>query len=261
MLKNLEWIPLVEHYKLPSASGLYLIRGPSGKLYAGQSKNIRKRLSDHRYSGGPALARSQKSTKISRAIRKYGVGSFSVSVYLLTEPDKLNELEVKLIASLDLQRSGYNITAGGEGSTGVLRSKAYLEKLSLRRKGVKTSDETKRRIRESCRISAELRRGVPRSADTCAKMSAGRTGKVFGPRGPMSEVNKLKISNARKGQHAGGSNPKAKVVLYWPPESFTPMIFPCGRDLARFLGKPYKSVSAWCSGQYRSKSQTVCCYA
>ena len=247
MLSNLEWLPLLQHSLLPTTSGIYLLKGPTGKLYAGKSVNIRQRVADHRYK---VLIAGPKATYLSRSVAKYGPESFQVAVYALAQVSELDALEVSVIRDMQLQAKGYNRTSGGEGTPGRVVSDAQRKAMSDRFKGTKLSAETKAKIKSSSLVSASSKRGVPRSLEARLRMREGCIGRVMPARGPMPIGQKLRIGEGNKGKLSSGSNPKAKPVALWLVDSFLPMEFACGRDAARFLGLPYRKVANWCSGKY-----------
>lgn len=86
-----------------------------------------------------------------------------------------------------------NLTDGGEGLSGIIRSEETRQKMSdsrKRRKPVLHTEETKRKI-------SEVRKGKPRSEETKRKISAGNSGKVVSPetRQKMSESWKSRIES------------------------------------------------------------------
>lgn len=108
--------------------GIYQIKNlKNGKLYIGQSTNIRTRWTQHIKS-----AMSKNSTcLIHKAIRKYGVESFEFSVIQECENDRdtLNALEIFYIEQLNtMVPNGYNMRTGGSngGTHGELNSSSKL---------------------------------------------------------------------------------------------------------------------------------------
>jgi len=96
------------------------------------------------------------------------------------------DLEVKLIE--ELRSAGVeltNMTDGGEGSVGVVRSEEYKEKLSKSHKGKVFSEEHKRKL-------GEVWKGRRHSEETKRRMSESQKGRVF------SEESRLKMSAAAK---------------------------------------------------------------
>lgn len=95
---------------------IYLItNNVNGKMYVGKTlqPNVNKRFREH-------LRDSRRDKKRNRplyaAIRKYGEGSFSVSVVEECAPGEASDREVFWINHYDTYRNGYNATLGGDGS-------------------------------------------------------------------------------------------------------------------------------------------------
>lgn len=125
----------------------------NGKLYVGQtSRSIESRFLDH----------SKGDMIIGRAIKKYGIQSFKISVIdNATDKQVLNEKEKYWIKQLNsLSPNGYNISIGGTGGNlGELVNAKFL--------GKKQSEETIAKIRAK-------RIGQKHSKETIAKMMGRR---------------------------------------------------------------------------------------
>lgn len=88
------------------------------------------------------------------AIQKYGWDGFEhIVLYDQLEEAEAKKIEQELIRLWDTQNReyGYNITAGGEGTTGFVPSKELREKWSKLRTGSKRSEETKKKMQEAGR--------------------------------------------------------------------------------------------------------------
>lgn len=116
----------------------------NGKLYVGQtSRSIESRFLDH----------SKGDMIIGRAIKKYGIQSFKISVIdNATDKQVLNEKEKYWIKQLNsLSPNGYNISIGGTGGNlGELVNKKISDYQKINGNGFKNkrhSDETKERMR------------------------------------------------------------------------------------------------------------------
>jgi group I intron endonuclease len=161
-------------YRTPDAlCGVYKItNNVNGKVYIGQSINIKNRWKDHIY----ALNRKDSScVLLQRAWNKYKQESFSFEILELCTEDELDDVEVKYIDIYDAINNGYNIESGGN-------------------KNKHLSEETKQKLRES-------HLGKVASNETRKKMSESRTGE----KNPMygqthSEEARRKISEAKKGK-------------------------------------------------------------
>jgi len=123
--------------------GIYKIENiKNGKLYIGQSKNIRKRLYEHKRT---LNCGNHKNTYLQRSWNKYGEKSFSFII--IEECDKL-ELSEKEIIYIAMYKSnvssfGYNLTNGGESGE---RSFEVGLKISNSLKGKKLSLEHRKTL-------------------------------------------------------------------------------------------------------------------
>lgn len=87
------------------------------KVYIGQTTNLlKKRWYDHCYSANHP--RQDNDNVLYRAMRKYGVNHFSISVIEEVENNLLNEREIYWISQYNSYNpNGYNSTLGGDGHT------------------------------------------------------------------------------------------------------------------------------------------------
>jgi group I intron endonuclease len=83
----------------------------NGKCYVGVSINFHKRKIAHK-----TRAANNSPTHFHNAIRKYGWDNFEWNI--LYEGEDAHKKEMEYILSLDTITNGYNLTIGGEGTTG-----------------------------------------------------------------------------------------------------------------------------------------------
>lgn len=95
--------------------GIYKITSKTtGKIYVGQSINIKKRFYEHTYQ---AFNRNELgyNSILHQAMRKYGAEDFSFEIIEECSVDQLDEREKYWIKELNtLSPNGYNILAGGQ---------------------------------------------------------------------------------------------------------------------------------------------------
>lgn len=83
----------------------------NGKIYIGQTNNLKRRIQEHKHD-------KRRDKYLYRAIKKYGWDSFTVDILYYGE--NYNEEEKKWIEFYDSRNreKGYNITEGGQDSSG-----------------------------------------------------------------------------------------------------------------------------------------------
>ena len=234
--------------------GIYIFKCLiNNKYYIGETKNIQKRMGDHK---------TQKSQLIHRAFRKHGFENFEIEVRYLPDLDNLArlDLEEELIIEFNSQvPNGYNICPRGQSNLGVPHSNETKAKISQAHKGRKQtpehvergrlsrlgksrSDETKRKISEANR-GYNGRTGTKHSEETKIKMSESARGRI------ASEETKLKMSQLAKERKIG-----AKPIVQIHPETGQQIkIWDCISDAAEFLGCKSKRthIVACLKGKYK----------
>jgi group I intron endonuclease len=176
----------------------------NGKRYIGvTSGRLCSRRAGHIHQ---ALKKEGKCRKFHAAIRKYGPEAFEWAVLIRAGSfaEALTE-EIRLIAEL---RPEYNLTAGGEGTNGIVRSKETVERHRASRAGWRPTPEMRQRQSKAMRghaVSEETRRkisaahkGMKYTPETIAAMSAGQR-KRFSQSGHTPET-RAKMSATRRGR-------------------------------------------------------------
>lgn len=111
---------------------LYLITSPVGKQYVGiTTLTVNRRMTGHR-----TAARQGSPYPLHAAIRKYGFDAMQIETLADTcDLEELHRLEVAKIAELNtVAPRGYNLTAGGEGTTGHSVSEEHRQAIGERMK-------------------------------------------------------------------------------------------------------------------------------
>ena len=176
----------------------------NGKCYIGKTvKNMQHRMAWHH-----AAATRGEGWAFHRALRKYGIRSFSWRIlYESNIPEELAHQECKYIKECNTKRpAGYNLTSGGDGAVG--RTPEVIAKIVAFHTGRKRSDETRRRISIATKgrrsrlgviLSDEIKRkismavtGFKHTDEAKAKIGVTFRGK------PKSLEQRAKMSQARK---------------------------------------------------------------
>ena len=110
-------------------AGTYGLLAPHGKMYIGKSVEYRKRMQSHKSDAynKKKNGKWKQNRYLYKAIRKWGWDRFEKFLFQKHDEmradidDVLNKQEVALIAEFETftdQSKGYNLTAGGEGTSG-----------------------------------------------------------------------------------------------------------------------------------------------
>jgi group I intron endonuclease len=158
----------------------------NGKVYVGlTTKDLSKRIAGHI---------SENKSYVQKALNKYGLQSFDVSIIDSAESkDILFEKEKYWIQHFDCKvPKGYNLTDGGEGLINpsevvrkqISKSVSKVLKGNTYRKGIPHTDKSKKAISEGLRKSEKKRK-----ADSNRKKYP-----------PLTEEHKKKISLSKRGK-------------------------------------------------------------
>ena len=160
---------------------------PTGRHYIGvTSRGVERRWREHLWSARkPTMA-------ISRAINKYGPDRFTCETICSAKTwDDICAAERLLIVQWNtLAPHGYNVAEGGEGPFGVKRSPESVERSAAKHRGKPCHHNTL--------AAARARKGVSKSAEMRAKLSASKMGEA------RSEETKRKISEYWAARRARG---------------------------------------------------------
>lgn len=175
----------------------------NGKRYVGiTNKTIQKRWDRHCKD-----AMNGATNLLQRAIRKYGKSAFTiVELHTYASAVEAKSDEIRLIAELktfsfDVDSLGYNMTRGGDGAIGYRFSDEQKAKMSARAKesnpmrGKMHSEETKRQMSESHKLTIHSPETLEQMQLRCAQMGKRNTGKKHSEqaRKNMSEGHKIPI--------------------------------------------------------------------
>jgi group I intron endonuclease len=173
----------------------------TAKRYIGQTRELLwDRWRGHRNAALGAPEQSYRArTAIGKAMRKYGVDNFDLSILeICANPDDLDARECYWIATFGTMKPhGYNLSAGGNTSP---RSPEVGAAISAANKGrVKTTEWR-------AKLSA-AHKGKKLSAEHRAQISQIQTGRKH------SEETKRKRSEALKGRKLGPCSPERRAAI------------------------------------------------
>ena len=146
------------------------LNNTNNKVYIGQTINEKNRYRDHKYCYSESL--------FHRAVKKYGFENFTYEVLEVLDVSELDKRErywISYYQSNDLEKV-YNLTEGGDGS-----------------KGMKRSDETRKKMSESHKMKSSNWKGHHPSEESKKKMSESHKGKHH------SDETRKKMSESHKG--------------------------------------------------------------
>jgi len=183
-------------------SGIYCIENLiSGKKYIGKSEDINTRIKH-----------VHKTCRyLYRAINKYGEENFKRYVIEYCSIEELYNRERFYIKEWNTKvPNGYNLTDGGEGTSGYKFTDEQKENLSKSHNGRIVSQETKDKLSKSLTgivKSEETRKklseshlGIPFTEEHKNNLSISHIGKPSNRLGThFSEESKIKMSNSKKG--------------------------------------------------------------
>jgi len=205
---------------------------------------------------------------------KHGIANFECCVFYNDAPKEftleglkqseadLLILEVITIAERGTQLpNGYNITVGGEGTSGWKMSDEGKRHLSEIRLGVKLSEET-------CQNISKGRLGYKHSEEAKLKMSKVQSGRV------VSLEGRKNMSIARTGvklspEHALKIKEKAvaraykqfKGILIWEFNMLVPLYFASATLAATYLKTAPSNLSGWLQGKHTINLPFAIAYA
>lgn len=175
---NLQTIPII--------AGIYKFTNKTNnKVYIGQALNLRSRITGHVYYYHKDY---KENCYFYNAIKFHKIENFEVEILVegCFSKQELNEMEITLIRLFKSNNPiyGYNLTAGGGGSSGVKLSQEHIEKLRQANLGRKLSNESKEKLRQA-------NKGKIVSDETRKKQSESHKG--YKP--SLEIIEKRKLSN------------------------------------------------------------------
>jgi group I intron endonuclease len=178
------------------------------KRYIGQTNDFVGRRKAHLHA-----ARTGAPWAFSAAIRKHGEDNFDFQVR--AELPTAAEAKIAERILIALERPAYNMTAGGDGTSGYTHDPEKRAATGRARRGVKFSDEHKARLKAArnarpCKPCSEETKiliskansGKIRTPEVRAKISAAKMGNTNACGLVRSTETRAKISATKRAQHA-----------------------------------------------------------
>ena len=183
-------------------AGLYIIANQFDAFqYVGKDHKLPRRPKQHLAGKEPGCKR------IHNAIMYHGKENFDVEIirYPGISPEALKAVEKWKIRQLKTKKPyGYNLTDGGDGTSGYEYTEEHRQNLSESHKGKTLSEEHRRNISEGNKghvVSEETKQKIAESntgnthtEETCRKLSVSLTGRT------LSDEHKQNISKGNKGK-------------------------------------------------------------
>lgn len=167
-----------------NSPGIYLIINlVNGKIYVGQTKNIKSRVMSHI---SQLLRGAHPNQHLQGAFNKYGVDNFYPYVAEYCSLELLTEREQYWIDYFDKQKI-YNIAPVAGTCRGIKRTIEFCENLSRTRRGIKKPEHVKKAV-----SIANRKRVI--SDETRKKLSLSLSKRI------IKEETRLKLSLANKGK-------------------------------------------------------------
>lgn len=149
------------------------------KVYIGKTSNLnpRNRWSQHLYTAKNKITSSYKYQAIHKAINKYGENSFVFEIIeeCETESESLLREQFWIVQNNSFGKNGYNLTKGGEGSSGFKHSSETKQKMSKARRGQNTGTKNsfygKQHSTESIKMIGFSSKGRKHTIDSIEKRS------------------------------------------------------------------------------------------
>ena len=208
-------------------SGIYKITClANGKVYIGQSSNLSKRITDHKWM---FVKGNHKSIPLQEAYNQYGPNNFTYEIVEYCPKEQLEERERFYLTQYGWPNPDKMFNVENGGNKGKKLGEETKEKIRQAHIGFKVSEETKRKISKTTtgkKLSEETRNkirqarlGTHVSPETLEKMrynSSGERNWHYGQHVPEETRAKIRASN-----------PNTKIVQQFTKD---------GQFVAEYLG-------------------------
>lgn len=226
-----------------SICGIYAIENViSGKIYIGQSNNIKRRLQEHKYKLKKGYHRN---IHLQNAWNKYGSANFTFEILGKCSIEEINEKETFYITKYKEKFEIYNFTDGGDGTRGYNHTEKTKEKISKLAKG-----------------RTAWNKGIPWNKEVKQLISKAKTGKTSTFKGKHhSEESRKKLSDAAKGHPPATGNKgktQSKESNLKRSETLKGRVNgPLSEETKKKLSESLKGRSAWNKGIPRTGEEKI----
>jgi group I intron endonuclease len=164
-------------------SGIYIILNrKNGKVYLGKTNDLKRRIKEHH---SKLNCGHHDNRYLQASWNKHGAKAFQFKILERCPLEQLDEREKHHIAIYKARGLAYNLSDGGEGASGAIRSPETRLKMSKAQKGRTITPEARRKL-------SEANTGFRHTEETLAKMREVHTGKLH------TEETKRKIAESHK---------------------------------------------------------------
>lgn len=223
--------------------GIYKITSPSGRIYIGQSVDLKRRIA--RYKSN--LNASKGQTKLNRSFVKYGISNHKFEIIELCLSKYLNNMERYYQDKFDCVNSGLNLRltkttdkSGKMSNESVAKMLVYKNNMSeAHRKNLSIA------IKKNKNFPTML--GKKHSEETKIKISESNKGKVY------SQETKDKIRNAKIGTIVSIETriKKSKPVIQYDMEMNIIAEYYSCREASRVTNTHNGDIVSCCKGKLR----------
>lgn len=238
--------------------GIYKITSPSGRVYIGQSIDIKRRFKAYKKSS------CKEQTKLFNSFNKYGVEAHVFDIVIECSVSELNDLERYYQEVFNTIKSGLNCILTKTNDRCGEHSEETKAIMRAKRKDRVITPET-------CKKISESNKGRVFTDEHRANISKARKGLISGDKNPMyGKVGAMKgktgilspnfgrkISESerehRKKIFARGGNSQAKKLI----DTETKQIFDCVRDASEYIGCSYGHLRHVMSGARPNKTNLI----
>lgn len=126
--------------------GIYKITSPTGRVYIGQSVDIKRRIRAYKY---PEQVRSQR--KLYNSLNKHGYKKHKFEIVAQCDIEKLNDMEAFYVDAYQTFNTKHGLNCNYGGGSQAVHSEETIRRRSESHKGKKFSAKTRKRMSEAAK--------------------------------------------------------------------------------------------------------------